>query len=155
MKKKSNIDKRPYTIDEWINIKYKDEYDKLMKENRDFNYDKLYREMPLYAMKEITDYMVNSSKMFSKEGWEKIDKLTKESGVNEFSGPSNLADLNIDFITTWLDDNNLGITPHEPSYTRKDNIEVYYDECSDYYWYFKGNLQDKLLDRYVDYLQHD
>lgn len=147
----TEIPRRIYTADEWVEIKHPDD-----EWARDRLISRLPEGMPLYAMREIEDHQVYSIRMFSDEGWKELHKRCGDiaPGVDE----ETLADGFIDFQLIWIDDNELMIRIDEPDEVRR-GIEIFYNEYTDEYVYWRRNgnksLFNTLIDRWCDYLIRD
>lgn len=143
------IERKPYTKDEWIKIKYPKNTEYYLEW---MEIERVAKEMPFYAMKQIPDEKVWTSKMFSKEGWKRVHEAC--GNIRYYGHPSDeLSDGFTDFIIIWLEDNEFDIEPENPIIT-KNRKDIFWME-DDYLYYFDGDLHKALLDRYVDYLQGD
>lgn len=76
---------------------------------------------------------INSIDMFSKEGWAQVHKCCR--AISKDDDESILANGFSDFLITWYEDNDIAYE----DVTGKEHEEI----------------QELLLDRYVDYLLHD
>ena len=93
--------------------------------------------------------------MFSKDGWNEVNQLCDDVRVNQFGLDNvDLADGFMDFVMTWLDDNDLDIDIDD--YQTDRNKFIYYNGVDDEEYYTEGKtLEDMLLDRWADYLLYD
>lgn len=109
--------------------------------------------VPLNRMIEISRAKLFSKKMFSKKAWQDVNKKLK--GVSNLgSSDQELSLACQDFMLIWFIDNKLSIDLNRPD-EKRDKKYIYHNEIDDYYYFYEGDLEQDLLDRFSDYLLGD
>jgi len=106
-------------------------------------------------MKKIDVDRIYTYQMFSKEGWKEVNRLCDDVRENQHNIDNiALADGFMDFVMTWLDDNDFNMDIE--NYETDRNKFIYYNDGDDEEYYTEGKtLEDMLLDRWADYLLYD
>ena len=104
-------------------------------------------------MDEIEPDRIWTIRMFSKKGWEEVNKRVPASKYR-WGDPEDLHDGFMEYADCWMEDNEYDFDYLSPEEIRGEKM-IFYCQTRDKHVFFRGDFEDTLLTRYSEYLLGD